>query len=102
MTRPIATGATIVAVAGLTPPRHHIPAPRKEHTMPASDDRITVGLNRRTRHQLDAMTVATGLSKTDLVDQGIRLRHLAEYVTRNGARLAIINPDGSVERVHLV
>lgn len=70
--------------------------------MSAAPIRVTVGLVRDTDAALDFLAEHTGLSKADIVNRAVQLYRFTEQSAIDGAHLALIQPDGSVDRLELL
>lgn len=66
-------------------------------------DRITVTLTTKAQAQLADIVIATGQSKTDLVNRAISLLSFVEKETEAGSEVWLRHPSTGVrERVHLL
>ena len=64
---------------------------------PEGNIRITVQLLPSIADALTTLMDDTGYSKADVVNRAIRMYRILETERRNGARLLLEHPDGSVE-----
>ena len=65
--------------------------------------RVTVNLTRPAAQALDALTEATGYSKTDSINRAIQIYLIVQGIMeRNSGALTITHEDGHVERVHII
>jgi hypothetical protein len=65
--------------------------------------RVTVNLNRHAVQALEALSEATGYSKTDTINRALQVYAIVqEIMERNDGSLNIKHDNGQVERVHIV
>lgn len=65
--------------------------------------RVTVNLNRHAVQALEAVSAATGYSKTDTINRALQVYAIVqEIMERDGGALQVRHDDGELERIHIV
>jgi hypothetical protein len=65
--------------------------------------RVTVNLNRQAVQALDAVSEATGYSKTDTINRALQVYAIVqEIMQKNGGVLHVRHDNGDLERIHIV
>jgi hypothetical protein len=65
--------------------------------------RVTVNLNRQAVQALEAVSDATGYSKTDTINRALQVYAIVQQIMeRNGGVLHVKHVDGELERIHIV
>jgi len=65
--------------------------------------RVTVNLNRQAVQALEAVSDATGYSKTDTINRALQVYAIVQKIMeRNGGVLHVKHDDGELERIHIV
>ncbi|MDQ7903461.1 hypothetical protein RB614_02895 [Phytohabitans sp. ZYX-F-186] len=65
--------------------------------------RVTVNLTPKSADALEAISGATGLSKTDVINRSLQVYQLVEeLLDRGGGSILIKHPSGELERVYIL
>ncbi|WP_326560035.1 hypothetical protein [Micromonospora sp. NBC_01796] len=65
--------------------------------------KVTVNLTPRAVEALDAATARTRDTKTDTINRALPVYNLVlELLERGGGCITLVQPDGSVDRIHVV
>jgi hypothetical protein len=65
--------------------------------------RVTVNLNRQAVQALEAVSDATGYSKTDTINRALQVYAIVHQIMeRSGGVLHVKHEDGELERIHIV
>lgn len=64
--------------------------------------RVSINFIPRVVTELDWLVAHTGVKQNDVANRGVQIYAFVEHEKTKGRHLALVNPDGSVERVNIL
>lgn len=77
-------------------------APKKQPPHLEEADRFTVRLIPQAHAHMCDLRTWLQMNKVDIVNRAVTMYHMYEQETRDGNRLAILKPDGTIEAIRVL